>query len=913
MLVGRRSELRAIEALAAGARVGRSAVLVIIGEAGGGKTALLDQVATTLPRDMRLSRVVGSEAEQELGFGGLSQLVGAAGGEIAELPLPQARALEVALGMRAGLQVDRLAVGAGTLGILSQRAEARPQAVLIDDAHWLDHSSAEAVAFAARRLLADPILLVAAMRPDDRSPLLRAGLPTLRLDGLDVEAARELLAERTGRALPQPQVERLVQATRGNPLALLELGDDPDALDALGPEDHIALSGAITRAFLARVEQLSEPAQAALLIAACAGGDPLLVTHACRSLGVAPEALREGADAALVRTAGVIEFQHPLVRAALVGAAAPARLRAVHAALAAATAPSDPDRRAWHLAAACAGPDEPAARAMVDVAARAQTRAAHAVAATALERAAALSIEEQGRSVRLLDAAESAWLAGQGERALTLLRRLGEPRDEALTARAGRLHGTIAARAGSIAEAIEVFSRAALRVEAGRPDDAVELWADAVNAAFFSGDAALLHVAALALERLRPRVGTARSRVLGDIASGMALTLTGGDGADRIRRAVEHLSVTDTLHRDPLRAEWLLLGPLYLREEGRFRDLVQRGLDETRDAAALGELAHLLQLAALDDATTERWSRADAEYQESIALARELGQSLDLALALAGLAWLEARTGRDAQCRRHALESMQLCAERGIVIGSIWAGLALGQLELGAGRATDALVHFDGVDAALRRSGVQDMDLHPGPERVEALVRLGRVPEAVAAAADYHRLSAVKGQAWAMARAERALGMVAAEQDADRHFSAAAALHAATPDRFEAARTSLAHGASLRRRRRRRDARVLLRDALATFEQLGARHRADQAAVELAATGATAQRRGASRLQALTAQERQIAEMLAAGATTRAAATKLFLSPKTVEYHLRHIYTKLGVRTRDGLAAALHEQPDDRG
>lgn len=261
--------------------------------------------------------------------------------------------------------------------------------------------------------------------------------------------------------------------------------------------------------------------------------------------------------------------------------------------------------------------------------------------------------------------------------------------------------------------------------------------------------------------------------------------------------------------------------------------------------------------------------------------------------------------GWDSTCRAHAEESVTLCRAKDIVIGRIWCGLALGELELGAGRPEQALVHLDEVAAVLRDTGIHDMDLNPSPERAEALVRLGRVAEARDGVAEFHRLSTGKGQAWALARAERALAMVADDAAVDRHFAAALELHEQTPDTFETARTLLAQGSSLRRRRRRREARVPLHAALAAFEELGAEGRAEQAAVELAATGETVHRRGASLLTALTAQERQIAELLCDGATTRQAAAALFLSPKTVEYHLRHVYTKLDVHSRAELGQAL--------
>lgn len=299
MLVGRRSEERAVTTLADGARAGRSGVLVVVGEAGSGKTALLSAVARTLT-DMRVHRVAGTEAERDLGFGGLSQIVGAGAADIAALPAPQAAALEIALNLRSGSSVDRLAVGAGTLGLLTHRAEAGPLAVLVDDAHLLDHSSAEALTFAARRLLVDRVLLLAAVRAGEESPLLRAGLPQLRLTGLDVAAARQLLADRTGHRPPVALAQRLVRATGGNPLALLELGRDRHGLETLGPTDPIAVRAAVARAFLTRVQRLTDEAQDALLVAAASAGDPVVVADACRALGTDPAALGEAEDAGLL-------------------------------------------------------------------------------------------------------------------------------------------------------------------------------------------------------------------------------------------------------------------------------------------------------------------------------------------------------------------------------------------------------------------------------------------------------------------------------------------------------------------------------------------------------------------------------------------------------------------------------------
>lgn len=903
MLIGRHAERQVIDSLVANVRAGQSGVLIITGEAGIGKSALLDYAAVAA-EGLRIQRLAGTELEKDLGFGGLSQLTPSAD-ELTRLPEPQARALAVALDLEAGPSADRFAIGAATLGLLTLRAEDQPVAVIIDDAHLLDHLSATALAFAARRLVADPILLIAAVRSDEPSALLQAGLPVQAVHGLDVSSASELLAAGPRQGASVTDVPGLVHATGGNPLALLELRANPERLGSTGPAGPPPITSAVTRAFQARTERLSAAARTALLVAAAGGTDRGLVARACRALGVDSLHLVEAADIALVSVeGGTVTFRHPLVRAAVYGSARPAARRAVHAALAEATSDTDPDRRAWHLAASVADTDAEAADALDQVAERARARAAYDVVASALSRAGWLSPQDHVRSQRLMSAAEAAWIAGQGERASSILDQV-EADTPDLLARAGRLRGTLAALTGSLAEALEVLRTTAEQVRESHPDEAVELWADGVKAGFFRADTAFLQQAVTALEALLPLVHTPRAAVIGGLAAGMARTLTGEGGSDQIRHAVDRLAHSELLRSDPLRADWLTLGPLYLREEGQYRTLVRQALQDTRSGAALGALAHLLFHVALDDAGGDRWARAESEYHESIELAREAGQDTDVAIALAGLARLEARMGREEPCRARAAEALALCDRHGIVIGRVWALLALGELELGAGRAEPSVEHFQQAREELDSTGLQDMDLDPRVDLVEALVRLGRRDEALEMALEFHRLSAVKGQPWALARAERILAMTAPDDEADGHFEAAARLHAATPDVFEAARTDLLHGMSLRRRRRRREARERLRAALSAFESLGAGQRADQAAQELAATGETVQRRGASRLTTLTPQERQIAELLAEGRTTRQAAAELFLSPKTVEYHLRHVYDKLGVNSRDALALAI--------
>ncbi len=362
---------------------------------------------------------------------------------------------------------------------------------------------------------------------------------------------------------------------------------------------------------------------------------------------------------------------------------------------------------------------------------------------------------------------------------------------------------------------------------------------------------------------------------------------------------------TEAWPSDVLHSSWLVVGPLFLRESSTGRKLVRDAVDDLRARAALGGLPRLLFHIARDGATTEHWARAESDYTEGIGLARELGQTSDLAVSLAGLAWLEARLGRSAAALAHAEEARGLSAERRIHLGAAWAAFAVGDLELGRGRPAAAAQRYADLEAWLGRIGVLDVDLSPAPELAEVLLLLGRADEARAVAAGYSERAQAKGQPWARARAARAAALLVPEHELDDAFGAALELHQLTLDVFESARTRLAYGARLRRARRRVDARPALRAALTTFESLGARPWADAAAGELRATGESATARGTTGFDELTPRERQIAVLLAEGRTTREAAAALFLSPKTVEYHLRHVYTKFAITSRADLAERL--------
>jgi len=908
MLLGREEERLAIDHLLAGAREGRSGVLALVGESGIGKTTLLEYAAGAA-KDTSVLRARGVESEAEVPFAGLAELLRPALGALGQIPPPQATALAGALALGPATAGDRFAIGAATLSLLTACAEEGPLLLLLDDAHLLDEPSAQALLFAARRLLADPIALLLAVREAEPSLLDGADLRTLRLGGLDRAAAAALL----GRAdVPVDAVAHLHRATGGNPLALLELASEGERLAALPGAGPVPISTSIAAAFARRFELLPESTRRTLVLAsAIDGGDLAVLARAAAGLGLDVGALAAAEEAGLITLTGSeVAFRHPLARSAVyVGAPAQER-RAIHAALAAALPDRDADRRAWHLAAASIGPDQRASAALEQAGERARERSAYSVAAAAFERGAGLAPADEVRGRLLFAAADAAWLGGNLDRALVLLDQARlHAAGAVLAARVDHLAGLVAMRRGPVMDGYPLVVSAAETIAEEDPEQAVVMLAEAVHGCFYAGDTPAMLTAAARAAALAGAAGTPRARFFASQAQGIALIADGrGEaGAAAVRSALAILEQYDGIRDEPRLLAWSALGPLWLREAGVGRGLVDSAFEEARRQGAVGVLPVLLHHRARDQATTDRWAAAEASYDEAIRLARETGQRTELASALAGLAWLEARQGREDACRQHAAQAAALCAELGMGLYEIWTIQALGDLELGLGRPDASAVHHEAQAAALRSRGIADVDLSPAPELVDAYLRLGRGGEAAALATGFVAAAEAKGQPWALARAARCRGLLAAAGELDAEFEEALRLHALTPDGFETARTRLAYGARLRRGRQRVRAREQLREAVEMFERLGAEPWADQARAELAATGVTARRRDVSTLDDLTPQELQIAQLLAAGKTTREAAAAVFLSPKTVEYHLRHVYRKLGIRSREELAASFGE------
>ncbi|NDO87932.1 helix-turn-helix transcriptional regulator [Cellulosimicrobium composti] len=903
VLVGRATEQETLARLLASARLGRGGALVVAGEPGVGKSALLADALDGAGADggVRVLGTTPAETEQDLAFAVLHALLRPALGLLDDIPAPQAAELGAALSLRHGSGRDRFAIGAATLSLLSRFAEDGPVVLVLDDVQWADRPSVDALAFAARRLRDDPVAVLVAGRSDELPDAVLA-LPRLHLAGLDPGATATLLAAAfpagTARA---PDV--LHRETGGNPLALLELAGDPvDAAAGLdAPGLPRALPARLQRAFARRLDALPAEARAAALVAAAADGDLRLTRAVCARLDLDPARLDDAERAGLLSAAdGRVVFRHPLLRAVVHGDAEPALRRRVHRALADELGPGDEDRRAWHRAAAATGLDEGVAGALAAVGDRASARTAFTVASTAYERAARLSPDAGDARSRLVASARAAWSGGQPGRALALLDE-AEPPAGPWSVAGAQLRATVALRAGSVRDGLDLLERAA---DLADVDDRVLLLAEACRASMYLVDTVALHRVEERLAAALPAATSPVSGAVGLAASGATGVLLGRDTTDRLAAAVGRLAAVDPLAH-PAALPWLMLAPLFLRDRERGAEL-RALVDEVRTRVGVGALPDVLFHVARDQATSDAWDRAAANYDEAARLARETGQGGELAMALAGLASLESRAGRGAACREHAADATVLCEERSMRFGVVWCELALGDLALSEGESGEAVDRLTALAATLDERGIGDPDLHPGPELVDALLRTGRPAPARTVAERFADAAAATGRPWTRARADRALALVVPDDDeADRLFASALAHHARTRDVFERARTHLAHGMRLRRSGRRVAARAALRDAWDTFDGLGAQLWGATARTELEATGEHVVPRERHGPGALTPQELQVCLLLADGRTTRETAAALFLSPKTVEYHLRKVYTRLGIHSRDELAAVL--------
>lgn len=913
VLLGRTQELARIDEGLAEARLGRGQSLLVHGEPGIGKTALLAYaVERAGESQMNVLSARGVEFEADVPYAGLHQLLLPAFGLIDRLPTAQALALRSSLGLGQRIEADRLVIGAATLALLSAHAERAPLLVVVDDVHWLDEASAEALAFAARRLVADPVAVLVALRKGEHSPFLTAGLPEVAVGGLDRDSATALLEQAAGRQVNTDVAAWLLASTAGNPLALIELGPDASRLNVPATDAPLPVTTSVERAYLRRAANLSLKARQALLLLAASGtAEPGLVVRAAGKLELGVDAVEEAeaVTGLIVSRQGRLEFVHPLARAAVYHAASFAERRAAHRALAyVMTDPGDVDRKAWHLAAATTGLDPAVASLMDELGARARARTAYAAAASAFQEAGRLTEDPELRAERLASAAHSAWLAGRSDESVTLLEQAASAAEGAdIRWEIQGLLGHIRMRQGQVETGYALLVQAARAIKGVNRLKAIAFLGDACVSAYgFGNPDKRLDAARLAFQLITSE-DPPELQALAHVAYGThaVLAASGSDGPVHLRQSVALFAEVPGERMDPLLLLAAGIAGLFLREADAGRHLLDRALLLARDHAPTGALPMLVFFLARDAATTDRWALAHAYYDEAVHISTETKQSIWQANGLAGLAWLEAYEGREEDCRHHAGLALELAQLHEMGLVKAWCWTALGQLELGAGRPETAVDHFLRCQAELSGAGINDPDLAPAPDLIDASVRLGRRAEALKILEAYVPLARAKGQPFALARSTRAQALLLPDKEMAAAFTEALAFHSKTPDSFERARTELFFGERLRRARRRREAREQLRAALRTFEHLGAEPWAERALAELRASGETVSARDDRRRWTLTPQELRVALAIAEGRTTREAAAKLYLSPKTVEYHLRSVYDKMEIRSREELASAL--------
>ncbi|NJP91544.1 AAA family ATPase [Nonomuraea sp. FMUSA5-5] len=916
MLWGRAGEQKVVEELLDQAREGRSGVLVLRGEPGIGKTSLLEHAGRRAD-GMRVLRGVGIETEAEIPFASLHLLLRRALDRLPALPAPQAAALEGALGLRPAAGDDQLLVGAAVLSLLAELAEDGPLLCLVDDAHWLDQASVQALRFAAHRLHAEGVAMVFGARDGFDA----SGLPELRLSGLDRRSALELLADAEP-GLAAPLRDRIVEESCGNPLALRELprsaarhsplkGGSDGGYDGVYEGGPLPLPERIQSAYASRIAELPPDARTALLVMALTdGGDLGVIRQATDGLGVPASALAAAEDAGLVRFAGGrVEFTHPLMRtAASQHGGYELRLR-VHTLLARLLA-GQPDRRAWHLAAAATGPDEEAAQALEQAARRAKDRNGNAGAAAALARAADLTADPALKAGRLTSAAVAAADAGQPARAKQLVERAAElVTDPRSRARLAELRARIAFDEGTpylahdllVAGAEHLTPSSAHRTDEPEGRDRVAaglMLIDAARNAWQLSDPAKVAEAADRLHALGLRPEDGLEPAVRAVTGAAVLLREGPAGALPIMRGLVAAGARITEGAHALRVNAAFVATIV----GDFqagRDISAAVAAECRANGEIGKLPIVHLTLASAELYLGRFRDAVATATEGLQLASDTGQPNRAGYLEGTLAWIAAAQGDAPRCVELAARGRDRFDVTRIANDLAWAEWALALLDLGQGRFTEALGRFEAAMAGPVRHQMQAV--YFAPDQVEAATRLGLPAEEPLRRFEEWALAAELP--WAEAVLHRCRALVEPGSDrAEEHFRQAVRLHASGERPWEAARTHLAFGERLRRERNKGSARPHLRAALETFERLGARPWAERARTELRATGDTTTSGTEPAAQALSPQELQIVRLAATGLTNKEIGAQLFLSPKTVSYHLYRAFPKLNVASRAQLA-----------
>ncbi|WP_329154296.1 AAA family ATPase [Streptomyces sp. NBC_01456] len=890
---GRGEERRHIERILADAHRGEGSAQLLHGEAGIGKTTLLEHAAAHA-EGMRVLRVEGIESEMELAFGGLHQLFLPVLDLLDRLPGPQAGALRAVFGLSDEAVRDRLTLGLATLSLLSEAAAERPLLCLVDDLQWLDQPSVEALSFAARRLQTEGIAMLFATR--DTSPAGGAkALPRLHITGIDRQSAAMLLP-----GLAPPVAERIIAQAQGNPLALQELAAALTPAQRAGqlgplalPDTQSALPSRLQDAFAEQVRRLPEATQRMLTMAAADDtGDLSTVLGAAALLGGETKDLEPAERAGLLFvSAQRLRFRHPLIRFAAYQQAPLAWRLAVHQALVTVLDGSrHAHRRAWHLAAAATGPDEQIAAELERVAEWAGSRQAMASASAAYERAAHLTADAHRRARRLINAAQKASEAGQDERCRGLTDQVPVPlRDPGMAADFARVRSVVELGYGSPGQAARILTECADSVSADRPDKLAPLLTDAIHAAFCAGDAALMTEIGARTPHL-PILAVPAQLLANDIP--------------RARQTLDALMPAGRLTGNGLMNQ--LMTGIYcqlIAHHEAAHELATAAVTHCREQGIGGWLPTALHLRAQAELALGRHSDAQAHAAEALRLADYYELDHRAAHLRALSAVLAAVRGEEEPARELASSALAYTRPRNVGRGTADARWALGLLDLGLGRAQAALEH---LEAARQAAGHPLLARHLLPDVIEAAVRAGHPERAKEPAEQLTTWAADLQQSHFAAQAHRCAALTSPDAQAEKHYVAALTLHASGGD-FDRARTELLYGEWLRRSRRKLDARDHLRTAMKLFTKLDAQPWARRACTELQAAGETpdATEAAHSPIGRLSSQEREVVRLAATGATNREIATQLFLSPRTVGHHLYRAFPKLGISSRTELADLL--------
>ncbi|HEX6127624.1 MAG TPA: AAA family ATPase, partial [Candidatus Limnocylindria bacterium] len=891
MLTGRTAECALLDRRLAAAHTGQSAVLVLRGEPGVGKTALLGYVAERA-EGCRVVRALGVEAEMELPFAGLQQLCMPLLDGLERLPPPQRAVLDTALGRTSGAPPDRFLVGLAVLGLLSDTAEERPLVCLIDDAQWLDRSSAQVLAFVARRLQAESVVLLFAERePVERDELVR--LPDLRVTGLSHADARDLLMSAISGPLDDRVRDQILAEARGNPLALLELPRDvPPALRAggFGLPNARPLRGVIETSFRRRVQQLPAATQRLLLAAAAEPtGDPIVLWRAAAELGVPAQAIGHAEADGVVELGSRVVFRHPLLRSAIYRAAPVDERRSIHRALAAATdAVGDPDRRAWHLAHATIEPDEDVAGELERSAGRAQSRGGLAAAAAFLERAAALTPEPARRARRALRAAGAEQLSGAPEAALTLLSTAATgPLDELDRGELQRLHGQIAVDLRRGGEAVPLLLDAAKRLESLDPGVARDTYLEAVRAASIGGRLGSGVLAAAQAARAAPPPAGA-PRPVDLLLDGLAVRFTDGyaASASTLKQALRALRDEDHPGQGVRWPGFARRVAPDLFEDETWRAFAVRTVRIARETGALAVLPLALNYLAQLRIFEGELDAAEALLDEADAIADATGTTriVIAALLLAGCRGDEAR----ASALIEASGAEAIARGEGVIL--TFGEHARAVLHNGLGDYEAALAPAQSASA---RDELM-VSVWSVPELIEAATRSRRTEIAAEALERLSERTRAAGTDLALGIEARSRALLSEGDVAEGLYREAIERLGRTRIRLDLARAHLLYGEWLRREGRRVDAREQLRAAHDMLATRGIKAFAERARRELWATGETVRKRTVETREELTAQEAQIARLAAEGRTNPEIGGALFISARTVEWHLRKVFPKLG-------------------